>query len=597
MGVPRLFPWITTNFPTAAKKVNGGDFVAYVDNLHIDAPSILHAMTQKVFNYGSGKRFVDPYAKLTYTEKRIKVYEFFFVEIVRISKMVIPKKILDISIDGPAPIAKQSQQRERRFVSAGKKMSGEEAFDSTQLTPGTLFMFELTKYLHFAIRKQIETDKSKNGWQSFRVIFSSPTVPGEGEHKALDYIRKSPAGESHCIFGPDGDLIMLTLAAHIDQIYILREDITTPDVFYLVDMSVVRNGLPEIFGVNGQDPSLFNLPPSDLGKYRSKDDASNDFIFIGFFVGNDFVPKIQMFKFLEDGLELMVATYAKMRATLDWGHDVDPSMTHNGSLNPSFFRDFIATLAANEQSYLEAQAADELWTASNPNPRWPPDPRFRNATLLKHYDRRTGKLDFSAYQVDYYEKAGLKTEAEIDKMCDAYLRTFVWAGEYYTKGLPSWTHYYPYHYPPLMTDLVFHLVDNRPFDRGTPSLPFIQLLSVLPPSSAGFLPEGVRELMTDPESPLVKAGIYDTNFEIDYEGKTKEHQGVALLKFADIPMVKKAYAARMSSRDNIYGRKRYARNQFSLPEFFFFDAEYKAKYISDYGVLDVMHVRKVALPD
>jgi 5'-3' exoribonuclease 1 len=60
-------------------------------------------------------------------------------------------------------------------------------FDSNCITPGTEFMDRLGKAFRSWIEFKMETDPFwKHG---ARVVFSGPDVPGEGEHKIMDYIR------------------------------------------------------------------------------------------------------------------------------------------------------------------------------------------------------------------------------------------------------------------------------------------------------------------------------------------------------------------------------------------------------------------------
>ncbi|KAL0218003.1 hypothetical protein RCL1_008851 [Eukaryota sp. TZLM3-RCL] len=86
-----------------------------------------------------------------------------------------------------------NQQRSRRFRAAQeaaekskKNESSKAAFDSNQITPGTQFMFDLAECLRFFITNKLSTDPN---WKDLKVILSDANVPGEGEHKIMDFIR------------------------------------------------------------------------------------------------------------------------------------------------------------------------------------------------------------------------------------------------------------------------------------------------------------------------------------------------------------------------------------------------------------------------
>ena len=199
MGVPGLFPFVAKNplFQQYVKYFLAGkrlDAYGNFDYVHIDGNAMLHPATQKGFSYGEGVRLgVDPYANLTQEQRRTKSFELFWNNILSIVQMYRPK-VLNIAIDGPAPLAKQNQQRSRRFQalyssesSGDSKKVAPAKFDSTQISPGTIFMLELTKFLQLQIRKYINGPGSRNGTQ---ILFSSAQVPGEGEHKIMQIFRE-----------------------------------------------------------------------------------------------------------------------------------------------------------------------------------------------------------------------------------------------------------------------------------------------------------------------------------------------------------------------------------------------------------------------
>ena len=184
------------------------------------------------------------------TEEEMMVEIFKYTE--RVVNMARPRKVLMLAIDGVAPRAKMNQQRSRRFRAAQEAVDKEEAkreaikmfeamghpvseesknsksWDTNAITPGTPFMDLLSNSLKYWISYKLTNDP---GWRDLKVIISDSSVPGEGEHKIVDWIRRQrsysewDANTSHVIYGLDADLIMLSLATHEPHFRVLREDV------------------------------------------------------------------------------------------------------------------------------------------------------------------------------------------------------------------------------------------------------------------------------------------------------------------------------------------------------------------------------------
>lgn len=87
-------------------------------------------------------------------------------------------------------------------------------------------MERMSNSLKFYVMERLQTNDL---WKGLRIIYSDASVPGEGEHKLLEYIRgqrEDPhynPNVRHCIYGADADLIMLGLSTHEPNFHIIRE--------------------------------------------------------------------------------------------------------------------------------------------------------------------------------------------------------------------------------------------------------------------------------------------------------------------------------------------------------------------------------------
>ena len=100
--------------------------------------------------------------------------------------------------------------------------------DSNMITAGSWFMTEVSRQIKYFLDMKINTDPL---YQPLKIVYSDAGVPGEGEHKIMDYLRSFRSGPDyqpntrHCIYGADADLIMLSLATHETHFVLLREKV------------------------------------------------------------------------------------------------------------------------------------------------------------------------------------------------------------------------------------------------------------------------------------------------------------------------------------------------------------------------------------
>ncbi|KAM6576534.1 hypothetical protein CsatB_028371 [Cannabis sativa] len=603
MGVPSFYRWLVNKYPkvvanaieakgennyldTSSTNPNGIEF----DNLYLDLNNIIHpCFHPEDDDDDDAQEFPSP---LTFEQ----VFENMFKYIDRLFNIVRPRKLLYMAIDGVAPRAKMNQQRARRFRTAkDREIAEEEEFrvrrqfemegkqvlpkqetelsDSNIITPGTKFMQDLSKALKNYIKLRLSSDL---GWRNIKVILSDANVPGEGEHKIMSFIRqqrKLPSynpNTRHCLYGLDADLIMLALAVHEIHFSILREDVIVQNQqnhfsykqfpHNNVLNSEEKHGYPIVRLKPYQflhvwilreylelDMQISNPPESfkfDIER------IVDDFIFMCFFVGNDFLPHIPSLSIHEGAIDLLMAVYKKEMKNIG-GYLVDMIRVEDkkaGFIKLSRVEKFILLVGTHEEKIFKkrselrerklkqlclqavhdeadydsynAESNNSMVVDGSPSSKGSAivslgskpcdyseilnntkelkqtvkDNLRRKSDLFKNGDFLIDKVKLGShgYKERYYKEKFCACNAdEIEstrkKVVRHYTEGLIWVLLYYFSDTPSWT-------------------------------------------CAHALPAAYQTLMND-DSPIID--FYPTDFEIDVEGKRFSWQGVCKLPLID----------------------------------------------------------------
>eukprot|EP00826_Nyctotherus_ovalis_P039871 TRINITY_DN3867_c0_g5_i1.p1 TRINITY_DN3867_c0_g5~~TRINITY_DN3867_c0_g5_i1.p1 ORF type:complete len:539 (-),score=121.09 TRINITY_DN3867_c0_g5_i1:976-2592(-) len=178
-------------------------------------------------------------------------------------------------------------------------------------------------------------------WKDLIVIFSDAQVPGEGEHKILEFIRSQRAQKNydqntvHCLYGADADLIMLGLSTHEVNFYVIREVFIFPSDKVCSVCGQKGHTASECKGAqnakgNVSDKVQFQyvsiwrvrefleLEFKNVETPFEKDFERivDDFVFLCFFVGNDFLPSLPSMYIRSGAIDCILLIYKKLLPSL-----------------------------------------------------------------------------------------------------------------------------------------------------------------------------------------------------------------------------------------------------------------------------------------
>lgn len=505
MGIPLYFRHLVNNFDDI---ITTNKTLKTCDNLYLDLNCGIHYCCREIIKDGYNKNKKDIIEK--------KMIENIISYINLLLKYSNPQNMLFIAIDGPAPKSKMTQQRLRRFktfyerkelkkIEENNNIQKEEVdvWDTNAITPGTEFMDKLGKSLQ-NIKNFIDN-------KNLKILLSDSNVPGEGEHKIFNYIKDNDIQGSNVIYGLDADLIMLCLASKRPNMYLLRETVEFNNKIHV-------NGFKfSYLDIDRLKSHLLEEVCDRVGKYNLSDKEKNeiidDYIFLSFLLGNDFLTHSPSVDLHNGGFDLLLDLYSRFYIELK----SNLVSVEDKKINHDFLKNIIKDIGMMEDSILETYYKKRVrWRPPNKNY----DSQYdKDVDLLNFFPRINNQLEKTVKQGEdgwrdrYYKNVlgfDISTRYEIDKLCHNYFEGLYWTFHYYNYECISWEWSYKYQQSPSFHDLHLYMsefiadINLIDIKNNNKIKPFEQLLIVLPPDSRNLLPYEYSKLMTDLNSDIIE---------------------------------------------------------------------------------------------
>jgi 5'-3' exonuclease len=510
MGIPSYFSYIIKNHSNIIRNLqyHRKHAKTIFHSLYMDCNSIIYDIVHSI-----EKNPNRPPYSAAHFEKH--VIDMVISRIREYIQVISPTMVLFIAFDGVAPLAKMDQQRARRYKTAFMSSlsfdhptqpfsvnnaaagSSAEKWNTTAITPGTKFMEMLSQRVHAEFSSK---NVVANGFVIPRVIVSTSTEAGEGEHKMFAYMRKHvKPHENVAVYGLDSDLIMLSILHSVfcRNVFIFRE---TPQFSKTILPVHLRNDSNELLFLD-----IRFLAKSILGEMKCVEYDTQriyDYILMSVLLGNDFLPHMVSLNLRGTGMEELLETYAehitKRREYL---------VSATREINWKNVKTLIGKLAAAEHTNIVDEYKQRVKISKRKYPENTPEDR--ELLLQKTPIIYRGEEDYicpteEEWETRYYRMCFGGSDATPDTkrdICVNYAEGLEWVFRYYSEGCPHWRWKYRFHYPPLLTDLYRFLPNtngsliDKITCKNAPFLPIVQLSYVVPPISHSLLPEKTRELL------------------------------------------------------------------------------------------------------
>lgn len=461
MGIPYYFYTIykkyNNNFDLSIRE----DDIKKMDISHVflDYNSMIHPCAQQTMSYSKAttKELI---------EKEIIdnciCYTRYIIDLMNVDNIYI-------MIDGVAPRAKINQQRERRYKTLyikeyikqyqnenDNEMENDNEkyiWDTNNITPGTKFMDKIRMALD-----ELAKDTNKN------MIISDSNECGEGEHKMMKYIEKFNENTGRiCIYGLDADLIMLSLLSNKRDKIILMRDNTFNSKLKECDRVYTYLDIKRLeYGIINEIKTMLNKNKYENNKIENIRDENiiNDYIFLCFLLGNDFMEHLPSIMIKENGVNVVMKYYIQSLVKGDYKPliNLDKEYIYE-KINLELLSDIFYSLQTSEEYFF-----NNIYSVYQNKGNI-----YRDEIVIENsYDKNIWvytndiiKYNKKGYKNRYYIYYGIEDD-KIQVACQDYLEGLYWILGYYNGHKhDNWNWYYKHHATPFISDIYSYINNNK----------------------------------------------------------------------------------------------------------------------------------------
>lgn len=431
-------------------------------------------------------------------------------------RQIVSLKDLYITMDGTPCYGKiQNQIDRRRKPKRYILKDGTFVLSSAFILPGTPVMKIFTDVL------REELDSLKVDRPTLNMVLSLSDVPGEGEHKALDYLSSSPytsfttsgANDWFLIWSNDSDVIISLIHRPVTNVYVMTDFVSRVGGQFIkvtkcIDVSHFRQRLcddnreiqncPLLLMFEGNDylPEMlnsFNIQGS-YNKLRELCTLHLTKELPTEAVENATRAEIELRVEIEKNDEVLPSDRVSERQVPTAQNIASPATlspakprsqrpisvqlySHTRVINFEALRAFLRVMIDEEiQSYFADSSDPSARPATNSGPKMRRALQFA-PTVSEYLANRVGfKREYYRMVYGYLQSIGIDGLVKNDptdtdlyelemRLALAYMKTYVWYYYYhsgYHVGVPLDNCYYPYVFPPLYSSLYILLERAEP---------------------------------------------------------------------------------------------------------------------------------------